>query len=138
MEYYGLDNLFWNVCKEYPQQYKYSPALHRQTSVIRDTTPEHITRNPIHLLHRPSPALSQVAAWSSIHPMEEGYTDHQLVIGDFVAIPKIPLQVLPKITTPYPPTPRPVDIDLSNMDQKIKFANAVNASYFAINNSPNI
>ena len=28
MEYYGLDNFLWNACKEYPQQYKYSPALH--------------------------------------------------------------------------------------------------------------
>ena len=123
MEYYGLDNFLWNACKEYPKQYKYSPALHRQTADIHDVTPKRIGRNPIHLLCRPSPALSQVAAWSSIHPMEEGFTDHQLVIGDFVAVPKVPLQALP--------IPRPVDIDLSNKDQKIKYANAVNASYFA-------
>ena len=131
MEYYGLENFLWNACKEYPQQYRYSPSLHRQTSAIRDVTPKRITRNPIHLLHRPSPALSQVTAWSSIHPMKEGYTDHQLVIGDFLATPKTPLQALSKHYKAIPPTPRPGDIDLSNKDQKIKYANAVNATYFA-------
>ena len=103
MEYYGLDNFLWNACKEYPKQYKYSPTLHRQTTNMRDATPKRITRNPIHLLHRPSPALTQVAAWSSIHPMEEGYTDHQLVIGEFIAVPKVPLQALPKNYKAIPP-----------------------------------
>ena len=131
MEYYGLGNFLWSACKEYPQQYRYSPALRRQTSATRDVTPKRITRNPIHLLHHPSPALSQVLAWSSIHPMKEGYTDHQLILGDFLATQKSPLQALPKNYKAIPPTPRPGDIGLSNKDQKIKYAIAVNTTYFA-------
>ena len=130
-EYYELENYLWNACKEYPKQYKYSPALRRQTAGLHNTTPKRITLNPRHLLHRPSSALSQVVVWSSIHPMEKGYTDHQLIIGDFVAVPKVPLQALSKKYKAIPPTPRPGDIDLSCKDQKIKYANAVNASYFA-------
>ena len=102
MKYYGLENFLWNACKEYPKQYKYIPALNRQTADLHYTTPQRITRNPIHLLHRPSPALSQVTVWCSIHPTEEGYADH--VIGDFVVTPKVPLQAFSKNNKAIAPT----------------------------------